>query len=151
MKRFGRAVLGVPIGIVSGLILLFVINSIFSSISPPVGIGELFNEAFYADSLGDKVFAWGMIYALFAAPVIRGIKEGYSADYSLAGHTLLPFVIGVIAAFIMFIVAYVISFIIEFISLIFIDMDSIIGVVAIIALFIAFCTPVTKVILIIFD
>lgn len=151
MKRFGRAVLGIPIGIISGFALLFVINGIFSRISSSVGVGELFVEAFHGNSLGDKVFAWALIYGLFAAPIIRGIAEGWREDYSIAGHALLPFVIGVIAVFMMFLIAYVISFIAAFINLIFANTDSFVGLVTAIALFIAFTAPATKVILIIFD
>lgn len=150
MKRFGRALLGIPIGITCGLLLLFWINLLFASTSPSIGVDGLIEQALYDRNWGNRIFAWALLYALFVVPILRSVKEGYSEDYSLVGHVLIPFIVSILSVITMFLIAFVISFIVTFIDSIF-DADTIIGTVAVIAVFIAFCTPVTKAILIIFD
>lgn len=153
MQKLIRVILGILIGLLSGLFLLRILNIINTMLSGSVSVMSvfgLFEQAVEDPEWGNRVFAWALLYGLFVVPVIRGIKEGCSRRFQLLKFLICPVFVGAIAVFLMFLVAFVMVLLIRIIEA-FLGTDTIIGLAAIVALFIAFCSPVTKYILVIFD
>lgn len=144
--KIKRILYGTAVGILSAIALMIGTGYIFQmDMSIPALLNEIQGEPeFYI-----KVLLATLIIAVYVIPVIYGIKSGNNSTNNLWEITVIPILAGFFAIVAALITTLVINVTLGVIGAIF-DTSTITGIVAVIALFIAFAAP-AKVLVIMFE
>ena len=123
--------LAIAAGFLSGLIIYAVFNSIMG-----------YDWSYWSEMLrGLDFFSWAMIIAMFAVPVVSGIKQCYNGE-SLWRVLLFPILAGASAAVMVFLTGMIIYL---FTS------GEILKIILGIGIFLTLAAPATKVLVIVFE